>query len=71
MVNDNTKILTDYVSIWGWQITSMIFLVGGIIILNTDAGLIRITTSCALIILSLGIQLKNAWRIKKFYGENK
>jgi len=48
------QLIFDYISVWGWVLLSMIFLVGGLVVFSLPNNLITNAISVSLIVSSLG-----------------
>lgn len=64
MQEDNFFLITQYIAVWGWHLTGMIFLTGAAIMLNENLAI-----SLAFFLLMGGCELISLFRKKKLEDE--
>ena len=66
---NDTKIISDYIAIWGWQIISTIFLVTSLILISLPRNNISAVFYVASFLLFIFCEFKVFTRRRKFNNE--
>jgi len=67
--NDNLKLITLYISLWGWQILAVIFLVSTFLMVAIPRNVINLVFTIAFIIIFVFCEYKSLKRKEDFYDE--
>lgn len=68
MIEEQTKIITDYISVWGWQILSWLFFLKALGFLFVELFPIAFVLACLFVGCQIVTIIKK-WRLEKEYGE--
>lgn len=69
-MNDDVKLITDYIAVWGWQLMGIIFLTSSFVLFALPATLSGSVFAVAFLLVSAGVFFMSFKRRRELYEDN-